>query len=50
VQLARGYVEEPRRTWQASLKEHPNGRFLRLHLEIPQNILERMRRQPAQEL
>lgn len=48
VMLARGYIDQPRRIWQESLKEHPNGRFLRLHLEIPQNILDRMRRQPAQ--
>ena len=44
AQLAKGRVDEAGSMWAEGLKENPDGRWLRLHLNMPPGILERMSR------
>ena len=43
-QLAKGHVDHARKMWENALSKHPDGRWLRLHLNMPRSILERMSR------
>jgi hypothetical protein len=42
AQLAKGHVDQARRMWTQALAEHPDGRWIRLHADMPRGILERM--------
>jgi len=47
AQLAKGRIEEARRMWQAILDNEPDARWVRLHLNMPPCLLERMGKAPA---
>ncbi len=47
AQLAKGRLDEARSIWQKGIEEYPDGRWLRLHLNMPRSILERMIRKPV---
>lgn len=48
VMLGRGHIDRPREIWRKTLEEFPDTRFVRLHLDLPDSLLDKMRRQPAQ--
>ncbi len=44
AQVAKGHIGAAREIWRKALAENPDGRWLPLHLNLPQAILERMAR------
>lgn len=44
AQLAKGHIDEARKLWEKGLEENPDGRWLKLHVEMPRCMLERMTR------
>jgi len=44
VQVARGRIDEARKTWSDTLAAIPDARWLRVHLDMPESLLERMSR------
>ena len=44
AQLVKGHPGAAREIWRKTLEENPNGRWLRLHLDVPGEFLDRMMR------
>ena len=46
AQLAKGRIDEARRMWRDALAKTPDGRWLLLHLNLPEAVLKRMSQAP----
>jgi len=47
VQLAKGRIDEARQMWRRMLEEEPDARWVRLHLDMPERLVQMMSRLPG---